>query len=61
VNDSNVDWNQSLPEVRRFASGTPPRSAVDIYGFSNLAAVVPGAPAVGLPDKPEERDRGQWW
>ena len=60
VNDSNVDWNQSLPEVRRFAERHGLHDlAVDIYGFSNLAAVVPGARLWDC-QKPEERDRGQW-
>jgi hypothetical protein len=60
VNDSNVDWNQSLPEARRFAERRGIHDlAVDAYGFSNLAGNVPGGRLWDC-QKPEERDRGQW-
>ncbi|MGO9095503.1 MAG: ArnT family glycosyltransferase [Bryobacteraceae bacterium] len=60
VNDSNVDWNQSLPEVRRFAERHGLHDlAVDAYGFTNLAFVVPGARLWDC-QKPGDRDRGQW-
>src|SRR5207302_4461546 len=36
VNDSNVDWNQSLPEVKRFAEQHRlQRIRLDEYGFSD--------------------------
>jgi hypothetical protein len=60
VNDSNVDWDQALPEVRRFAERHGLHDlAVDAYGFTNPAFVVPGARLWDC-QKPEERDRGQW-
>ena len=44
VNDSNVDWNQSLPEVRRFAEQHGlQRIPLDAYGFSDPTAPVPEA------------------
>jgi hypothetical protein len=60
VNDSNVDWNQALPEVRRFAERHGIHDlAVDAYGLTDPAFVVPGARLWDC-QKPEERDRGQW-
>jgi hypothetical protein len=60
VNDSNVDWNQSLPEARRFAERRGVKDlALDAYGFTDVARVVPGARLWDC-QKPEERDRGQW-
>ena len=42
--DSNLDWNQSLPEVRRFAeSHNLLRIGIDEYGFSDATASVPQA------------------
>jgi hypothetical protein len=44
VNDSNVDWNQGLPEVRRFAEEQGlQKIALDQYGFSDVSAFVPQA------------------
>jgi hypothetical protein len=44
VNDSNVDWNQGLPEVRRFAEQQElQKIALDQYGFSDVSAFVPQA------------------
>jgi 4-amino-4-deoxy-L-arabinose transferase-like glycosyltransferase len=44
VNDSNVDWNQGLPEVRRFAEQQKlQKIALDQYGFSDVSAFVPQA------------------
>ncbi len=42
--DSNLDWNQSLPEVRRFAeTHNLRRIGIDEYGFSDVTASVPQA------------------
>lgn len=45
VNDSNVDWNQSLPEVERFAEQHGlQKIELDEYGFSDLNDIrAPGA------------------
>lgn len=60
VNDSNVDWNQSLPEVRRFAESHGLKSlAVDAYGLTDPAHSVPEARLWDC-QKPAEADRGQW-
>ncbi|HEY4959511.1 MAG TPA: glycosyltransferase family 39 protein [Terriglobales bacterium] len=60
VNDSNVDWNQSLPEVKRFADQHQlQRIAVDEYGFSDLTVYVPQAQLWDC-QKPIPEDEGQW-
>lgn len=60
LNDSNVDWNQSLPEVRRFAEQHGLHSiALDSYGFSDPTAFVPQA-HVWTCQKPAPEDAGQW-
>ncbi|HVH73245.1 MAG TPA: hypothetical protein VNB49_19350, partial [Candidatus Dormibacteraeota bacterium] len=60
LNDSNVDWNQSLPEVRRFAEEHGLRSiALDEYGLSDPTAVVPQARPWNC-QKPGPEDAGQW-
>lgn len=42
--DSNLDWNQSLPEVRRFAEAhNLERIGLDVYGFSDPTVYVPQA------------------
>ncbi len=42
VNDSNLDWNQALPEVERFARQRGLKDVpLDIYGFSDNTAYVP--------------------
>ncbi len=44
VNDSNVDWNQGLPEVKRFAEQQGLQEIpLDQYGFSDVTAFVPQA------------------
>jgi hypothetical protein len=44
VNDSNLDWNQSLPEVRKFAAERGLNEILlDEYGFVEPAAYVPQA------------------
>ena len=58
--DSNVDWNQSLPEVRRFVElhGLQ-RIPVDEYGFTNLTDTVPHAQLWNC-QRPVAEDAGQW-
>lgn len=44
VNDSNLDWNQGLPEVASFARRQGLRDVpLDMYGFSGAASLVPQA------------------
>jgi 4-amino-4-deoxy-L-arabinose transferase-like glycosyltransferase len=60
MNDSNVDWNQSLPEVKRFAEQHGlQRIALDEYGFSDPTAFVPQAHLWNC-QKPAPEDAGQW-
>jgi hypothetical protein len=42
VNDSNLDWNQALPEVEQFARQHGLKDVpLDMYGFSDATAFVP--------------------
>jgi hypothetical protein len=60
VNDSNVDWNQSLPEVRRFAQQHGlQRIGLDAYGFSDVTVFVPEAQSWNC-QKPAPESAGQW-
>ena len=60
VNDSNVDWNQSLPEVNRFEEQHGlQRIALDDYGFSDPTVFVPQAQPWTC-QKPAVDDAGQW-
>jgi 4-amino-4-deoxy-L-arabinose transferase-like glycosyltransferase len=60
VNDSNVDWNQSLPEVKRFADQHGlQRIALDEYGFSDSTVFVPQAQLWNC-QTPGPDDAGQW-
>jgi 4-amino-4-deoxy-L-arabinose transferase-like glycosyltransferase len=60
VNDSNVDWNQSLPEVRRFAQQHGiQRIGLDAYGFSDATLSVPQAQSWNC-QKPAPDSEGQW-
>ena len=60
VNDSNVDWNQSLPEVRRFAEQRGlQKIALDQYGFSDVTVSVPQARPWNC-QTPSQEDAGQW-
>ncbi|HXY47899.1 MAG TPA: glycosyltransferase family 39 protein [Terriglobales bacterium] len=60
VNDSNVDWNQSLPEVKRFAEQNRlQRIGLDEYGFSDPTVAVPQARPWNC-QKPAPEDEGQW-
>ena len=60
VNDSNLDWNQSLPEVKRFADEHGlERIAVDEYGFNDPTVVVPQSELWNC-QKPTAANEGQW-
>jgi hypothetical protein len=60
VNDSNVDWNQSLPEVKRFADQHElPKIAVDAYGFSDATVWAPQAVFWDC-QTPAEENAGKW-
>jgi len=60
VNDSNVDWNQSLPEVKRFAEQHGlQRIALDEYGFSDPTVFVPQAQVWNC-QTPGPDDAGHW-
>jgi 4-amino-4-deoxy-L-arabinose transferase-like glycosyltransferase len=60
INDSNVDWNQSLPEVKRFAEQHRlQRIALDEYGFSDPTVFVPQAQPWTC-QTPAPEDAGQW-
>ena len=60
MNDSNVDWNQSLPEVKRFAEQHGlQRILLDEYGFSDPTAFAPQAQLWNC-QKPAPEDLGQW-
>jgi len=60
VNDSNVDWNASLPEVKRFAERNGLRKInLDAYGMNDATAVVPQAELWDC-QKPAAADAGQW-
>ncbi len=58
--DSNLDWNQSLPEVRHFAeTHNLQRIGVDAYGFSDATATVPQAQTWNC-QKPGSDFAGAW-
>lgn len=60
VNDSNVDWNQGLPEVRRFAEQQGlQKIALDPYGFSDVSPFVPQAEPWNC-QAPTQENAGQW-
>ena len=60
VNDSNVDWNQSLPELERFVEEHGlQKIAVDEYGFSDPTVFVPRAHVWNC-QTPGPEDSGQW-
>jgi len=60
VNDSNVDWNQSLPEVRYFAEQHRlEKIRLDEYSFSEANVFVPQAQPWNC-QKPAPGDAGQW-
>jgi len=60
VNDSNLDWNQSLPEVKRFADQHGlQRIALDEWGFSDPTVTVPQAEFWDC-QKSTAADAGRW-
>jgi 4-amino-4-deoxy-L-arabinose transferase-like glycosyltransferase len=60
VNDSNVDWNQALPELKQFAEEHRlQRIGFDEYGFSDPTLVVPQAQTWNC-QKPTAQSAGQW-
>jgi 4-amino-4-deoxy-L-arabinose transferase-like glycosyltransferase len=60
VNDSNLDWNQSLPEVKRFADQRSlQRVPLDEWGFNDPALIVPQAEVWDC-QQPTPADYGQW-
>lgn len=60
VNDSNLDWNQSLPEVKRFADERGLKKIeLDDYGFDDPAATVPQFEVWNC-QTPTADDEGQW-
>ena len=60
VNDSNLDWNQSLPEVKRFADQHGlQRINLDEYGFNDPTVTVPQSEFWDC-QRPTAKDDGQW-
>jgi hypothetical protein len=60
VADSNLDWNQSLLDVRRFAEQRKlDRVLLDEYGFSDPVIYVPQAEIWNC-QKPAASDAGRW-
>jgi len=60
MNDSNVDWNQALPEVRRFAEQHGLQKIdLDYYGLTDPRASVPQAQPWNC-QTPASADAGQW-
>ena len=60
ASDSNLDWNQSLPEVRAFAQQQGLHTvSVDSYGFTDPADTIPNARLWDC-QQPAASDAGQW-
>jgi hypothetical protein len=60
VNDSNLDWNQSLPEVRRYAEQHGLRKIkLDEYGFNDPSAIVPQSEVWDC-QRSTAADGGEW-
>jgi 4-amino-4-deoxy-L-arabinose transferase-like glycosyltransferase len=60
VNDSNLDWNQSLPEVKRFADQHRlQRIGLDEWGLSDPTVTVPQSEVWDC-QRPTAADDGQW-
>jgi 4-amino-4-deoxy-L-arabinose transferase-like glycosyltransferase len=60
MNDSNVDWNQSIPEVRKFSRQHGlQKLALDWYGLTDSTADVPGSYEWDC-EQPSATDGGQW-
>jgi hypothetical protein len=59
-NDSNLDWDQSLPEVERFVEQRGIRTiGLDHYGYSDAAVSVPQSHIWNC-ESPTAADAGQW-
>jgi Dolichyl-phosphate-mannose-protein mannosyltransferase len=60
MNDSNVDWNQSLPEARRFAEQHGLQKInLDLYGFTDPTVTVPQANVWDC-QQPTAADHEKW-
>jgi hypothetical protein len=60
MSDSNVDWNQALPEVEQFARQHGLSDApIDTYGFSDARAFVPHSRLWDC-QAPADSDAGHW-
>ena len=60
VNDSNLDWNQSLPEVKRFADQHGLQKIdLDEHGFNDPTVTIPQAEFWDC-QRPTAADDGQW-
>jgi hypothetical protein len=60
MSDSNVDWNQALPEVKRFADQHGlPRIGLDAYGLTDATANVPQSEYWDC-QRPNSADGGLW-
>ncbi|MEQ1352996.1 MAG: glycosyltransferase family 39 protein [Candidatus Acidiferrum sp.] len=60
VNDSNIDWNQSLPEARRFAERHGIQKInLDEYGFTDPTVTVPQAEVWNC-QQPASADSEKW-
>ncbi len=60
VNDSNIDWNQALPEVERFVRQRGLKQVLlDEYGFSEPTVYIPEALLWNC-QQAVPRDGGQW-
>ena len=60
MSDCNLDWNQSLPEVRRFAAERRLSSVLlDHYGMNDVAPELPQAQLWNC-QKPAAADAGRW-
>ena len=60
VNDSNLDWNQSLPEVERFADQHALQKIfLDEWGFSDTTLIAPQSEVWDC-QRPTPADDGQW-
>jgi 4-amino-4-deoxy-L-arabinose transferase-like glycosyltransferase len=59
-NDSNLDWDQALPEVERFVERHGIRTIrLDHYGYTDAAVTVPNA-RIWNCESPAAADGGQW-
>jgi len=60
ASDSNLDWNQAMPDVKQWAQGRGiQRLPMDYYGFNDVAASVPQAELWNC-QRPATVDAGQW-